>query len=89
MENASFLERLSCILHTFAKGSYQGYKSNFGFHVPFGREILPISHQKSVFGFAERNTPTYLALSSNYGLGCPDLGKKKDSAIEFQKVKKF
>ena len=29
-KNTSFLERLSCILHAFAKG-YQGYKSNFGF----------------------------------------------------------
>ena len=44
---------------------------------------------KSVFRLAERNTPTYLALSSNYGLGCPDLGEKKDSAIAFQRVKKF
>ena len=32
VENTSFFERLSCILHALAKG-YQGYKSNFGFHV--------------------------------------------------------
>ena len=53
VENMSFLERLrlSCILHAFAKG-YQGHKSNFGFHVPFDREIRQISDQKSVFGFA-------------------------------------
>ena len=53
--NMSFLERLSCILHAFEKG-YQGHKSNFGFHVPFDREIRQILDQKSVFGFAERNT---------------------------------
>ena len=34
VENTSFFERLSCILHALAKG-YQGNKSNFGFHVPF------------------------------------------------------
>ena len=53
VENMSFLERLrlSCILHAFAKG-YQGHKSNFGFHVPFDREIRQISDQKSVFEFA-------------------------------------
>ena len=56
VENTSFFERLSCILHALAKG-YQGYKSNFGFHVPFEREIWQIQDQKSVFGFAERNTP--------------------------------
>ena len=56
VENTSFFERLSCILHALAKG-YQGYKSNFGFHVPFDREIWQIQDQKSVFGFAERNTP--------------------------------
>ena len=46
VENMSFLERLrlSCILHAFAKG-YQGHKSNFGFHVPFDREIRQISDQ--------------------------------------------
>ena len=52
VENMSFLERLrlSCILQAFAKG-YQGHKSdksNFGFHVPFDREIRQISDQKSV-----------------------------------------
>ena len=47
VENMSFLERLSCILHECAKG-YQGHKSNFGFHVPFHREIRQISDQKSV-----------------------------------------
>ena len=59
VENTSFFERLSCILHALAKGyqGYQGYKSNFGFHVPFDREIWQIQDQKSVFGFAERNTP--------------------------------
>ena len=56
VENTSFFERLSCILHALAKG-YQGYKSNFGFRVPFDREIWQIWDQKSVFGFAERNTP--------------------------------
>ena len=56
VENTSFFERLSCILHALAKG-YQGYKSNFGFHVPFDREIWQILDQKSVFGFTERNTP--------------------------------
>ena len=58
VENTSFFERLSCILHALAKG-YQGYKSNFGFHVPFDREIWQIQDQKSVFGFAERNTPLF------------------------------
>ena len=43
-------------MHGLAKG-YQGYKSNFGFHVPFDREIWQIQDQKSVFGFAQRNTP--------------------------------
>ena len=56
VENTSFFERLSCILHALAKG-YQGYKSNFGFHVPFDCEIWQIQDQKSVFRFAERNTP--------------------------------
>ena len=56
VENTSFFERLSCILHALSKG-YQGYKSNFGFHVPFNREIWQIQDQKSVFGFTERNTP--------------------------------
>ena len=56
VENTQFLERLSCILHALAKG-YQGYKSNFRFHVPFDREIWQILDQKSVSGFAERNTP--------------------------------
>ena len=37
VENTSFRERLSCILQAFAK-DHQGYKSNFGFHVPFDRE---------------------------------------------------
>ena len=55
VENTSFFERLSCILHALAKG-YQGYKSNFRFHVPFDREIWQIKDTKSVFGFAERNT---------------------------------
>ena len=57
VQNTSFFERLSCILHALANG-YQGYKSNFGFHVPFDREIWQIQDQKSVFGFAEKNTPT-------------------------------
>ena len=56
VENTSFFERLSCISHALAKG-YQGYKSNFGFHVPVDREIWQIQDQKSVLGFAERNTP--------------------------------
>ena len=34
IENTSFLQRLSCILHALAKG-YQGYKSNFGFSCSF------------------------------------------------------
>ena len=89
VENTSFLERLSCILHACAKGSYQGYKSNFGFRLPFSCEILPISLQKSVFGFAERNTPAYLAMSSNYGLGCPDLEEKKIQRLNFKKLKSF
>ena len=29
------------MLHALAKG-YQGHKSNFGFHVPFDREIWQI-----------------------------------------------
>ena len=37
VENTTFFERLSCILNALAKG-YQGYKSSFGFHVPFDRE---------------------------------------------------
>ena len=41
VENKSFLERLSCILHAFAKG-YQGYKSNFGFHVPLDLQVQQI-----------------------------------------------
>ena len=41
VKNTSFFERLSCILRALAKG-YQGYKSNFGFHVPFDREIWQI-----------------------------------------------
>ena len=48
VENTSFLERLLRILHAFAKG-YQVYKSNFGFRVPFDREIRQISDQKSAF----------------------------------------
>ena len=40
LENVSFLESLPCILHGFETG-YQGYKSNFGFHVPFDRETCP------------------------------------------------
>ena len=46
VENTSFLERLSCILHAFAKGSYQGYKSNFGFRFPFSCEILPMGDSR-------------------------------------------
>ena len=42
VENMSFLERLSWVLHAFAKG-YQGHKSNFGFHVHYDREIRQIS----------------------------------------------
>ena len=61
VENTSFFERLLCILHALAK-SYQGYKFNFGFHVPFDREIWQIQDQKSVFGFAERNTPSLSAM---------------------------
>ena len=64
LENVSFLESLPCILHGFETG-YQGYKSNFGFHVPFDREIWQIQDQKSVFGFAERNTPLKSLLSRN------------------------
>ena len=41
VENTSFLETLSCKLHAFAKG-YKGYKSNFGFHVPFTNKIRQI-----------------------------------------------
>ena len=43
VENTSFVERLLCVLRAFAlaKG-YQGYKSNFGFHVPFDCEIRQI-----------------------------------------------
>ena len=37
VEDTSFLERMSCILHEFAKG-YQGYTPNFGFYVPPERE---------------------------------------------------
>ena len=59
VESTSFLERVSCILHVFANG-YQGYKSNFGFRVPFVREIRQISDQNSVFGFAKRNTPLFI-----------------------------
>ena len=40
LENVSFLESLPCIMHGFETG-YQGYKSNFGFHVPFDRETCP------------------------------------------------
>ena len=40
LENVSFLESLPCILHAFETG-YQGYKSNFGFRVPFDRETCP------------------------------------------------
>ena len=40
LEKVSFLESLPCILHAFATG-YQGYKSNFGFRVPFNRETCP------------------------------------------------
>ena len=40
-ENTSFLERLLRILQAFAKG-YQGYKTYFGFHVPFDCEIRQI-----------------------------------------------
>ena len=39
-----------------AKG-YQGYKSNFGCHLPFDRHLRQISDQNSVFEFTERNTP--------------------------------
>ena len=42
-------------MHAFGKG-YQGYKSNFGFDVPFDREIRQIQDQKTVYGLAERNT---------------------------------
>ena len=45
MENTSFLERLSCILHAFVAKGYQGYKSNFGFRVPFDREIRQFADQ--------------------------------------------
>ena len=47
---------MDCILQAFAKGC----QYNFGFHVPFDCEIWQISDQKSVFGFAERNTPLEL-----------------------------
>ena len=65
VENTSFFERLSCILHALAKG-YQGYKSNFGSHVPFDCEIWQIQDQKSVFGFAERNTPNVTTPLTNH-----------------------
>ena len=45
MENTPFLERLSCILHVFVAKGYQGYKSNFGFRVPFDRETRQVSDQ--------------------------------------------
>ncbi|CAH3017931.1 unnamed protein product, partial [Porites evermanni] len=67
VENTSFLERLLRILHAFAKG-YQVYKSNFGFLVPFDREIRLISDQKSAFGFSKRNTPLFLFKVSLVGL---------------------
>ena len=61
VENTSFLERLSCILHSHVCEMYQGYKSNFGFHVFFfDLEIRQIRDRKSVFGFTERNTPYVL-----------------------------
>ena len=41
VENTSFLERLSCILHSHVCEMYQGYKSNFGFHVFFFRPRNP------------------------------------------------
>ena len=68
VENTSFFGRMSCILHALAKG-YQGYKSNFGFRVPFDREIWQIWDQKSVFGFAERNTPLVIDLKIDCNRG--------------------
>ena len=62
VENTSFRERLSCILHAFAKG-YQGYKSNLGFHVPFdpGGGTLGISGWGCAAGTLEPLTYTELA----------------------------
>ena len=57
IENTSFLERLLCILHAFAKG-HQGYKIN---QLWISRSFRPPNlanlGSKSVFGFAERNAP--------------------------------
>ena len=58
--NTSFLERLSCISHSHVCEMYQGYKSNFGFHVFFSTSKLANLGSKPVFGFAERNTPYVL-----------------------------
>ena len=55
VETRHFLRGCRACRNEFAKG----YKSNFGFHVPFDREIQQICDQKSVFGFAERKTPLY------------------------------
>ena len=47
-----------------ARIGYQGY--NFGFRVPFDLEIRQISNQKSVFGFAKRNTPLFFVVPPNF-----------------------
>ena len=86
VENTSFFERLSCIFHVLAKG-YQSYKSNFGFHIPFDREICQILDQKSVFGFAERNTPLIFACEKIiYSLKSNELVLKFLFIQEFQNL---
>ena len=47
-----------------ARIGYQGY--NFGFRVPFDLEIRQISDQKSVFGFAKRNTTLFFVVPPNF-----------------------
>ena len=46
-------------MHAFGKG-YQGYKSNFGFRVPFDHEIRQIWDQKSIFAWIRRKERTLL-----------------------------
>ena len=69
VENTSFLERLLRILQAFAKG-YQVYKSNFGFRVPFDREIRQFWIKNPFLDFLKGTHP-YSSLKFVGGLKNP------------------